>query len=81
MFPERGITFGCSEPRQSQGTPTMRIVNSDPQLIKDIMDEIKVIAIKEQPSLTVHAGRHPVLGKVVVIQGINDESVIVEVDE
>ncbi|MEA3411167.1 MAG: hypothetical protein U9R74_06470 [Pseudomonadota bacterium] len=59
----------------------MRIVDSDPQLIKDMMDEIKVIAVKEQPSLTVHAGRHPVLGKIVVIEGKNGDSVIVEVDE
>jgi len=59
----------------------MRIVDSDPQLIKDMMDEIKIIAIKEQPSMTIHAGRHPVLGRVVVIEGRDGDSVIVEVDE
>ncbi len=59
----------------------MRIVDAEPQLIKDFIDEIEVIAIKENPSLTVQAGRHPVLGKVVVIESKTGDSLIVEVDE
>ena len=59
----------------------MRIFDAEPQLIKDFVDEIEVIATKENRSLTVQAGRHPVLGKVVVIESKIADSLIVEMDE
>ena len=59
----------------------MRIVDAEPQLIKDFMDEIEVITSKENPSLTIYVGRHPILGKVVLIESKTGDSFIVEVDE
>ena len=59
----------------------MRIVDAESQLIKDFIDEIKIIAVKEKTSMTVHVGRHPILGKVVVIEGRKGDGFIVEVDE
>lgn len=59
----------------------MRIVDAEPQLLKDFIDEIDVAEAKENPSLTVRVGRHPVLGKVVVIESREGGSMIVEVDE
>ena len=59
----------------------MRIVDAEPQLIKDFIGEIEVAATRENPWLTVHVGRHPVVGKVVVIEGKEGGSLIVEVDE
>lgn len=59
----------------------MRIVDAESQLIKDFIDEIKIIATKEKPSLTIYVGRHPTLGKVVLIESKSGDSFIVEVDE
>ncbi len=59
----------------------MKIVDAEPNLIEDIVNEIEVIEIKEKPSLTVRAGIHPMLGKVVVIKSEKGDSLIVEVDE
>ncbi len=59
----------------------MRIVAAEPQLLKDFIDEIDVSVCKESQSYTVHGGRHPILGKVVVIESKGGDSLIVEVDE
>ena len=59
----------------------MRIIDAEPQLIKDFVDEIEVIVTKENPFIIVQAGRHPVLGKVVVIESKNGDGLIVEMDE
>ena len=59
----------------------MRIVDAEPQLIKDFVNEIEVTATKEKPSLKIKVGRHPILGKVVVIESKKGDGVIVEVDE
>ncbi len=59
----------------------MRIIDAEPQLIKDFVDEIEVIVTKENPFIIVQAGRHPVLGKVVVIESKKGDGFIVEMDE
>ena len=59
----------------------MRIIDAEPQLIEDFVDEIEVIVTKENPSVIVQAGRHPVLGKVVVIESKNGGGLIIEMDE
>ncbi len=59
----------------------MRIVDAEPQLLKDFIDEIEVTVSKESQSYTVHGGRHPILGKVVAIESKEGDSLIVEVDE
>ena len=59
----------------------MRIVDTEDPLTKDFIDELEVIVSRQNPSFTVHAGRHPILGKVVVIEGKEGDSLIVEADE
>ena len=59
----------------------MRIVDAEFQLLSDFLDEVEISARKEQPSFTVSIGRHPVLGKVVVVKSPQGDGVIVEVDE
>lgn len=58
----------------------MRIVAAEPQLINDLVDEIEVLARDEQTSFNVYAGRHPTLGKMVVIEGEDGTGVVVELD-
>jgi hypothetical protein len=59
----------------------MRLVDVESQLVKDFIDEIEVIATKDNASMAVYVGRHPTLGKVVVIENKEGDSFIVEVDE
>jgi hypothetical protein len=59
----------------------MRIVDVEPQLVKDFIDEIEVIATKDNASFAVYVGRHPTLGKVVIVENKEGDSFIVEVDE
>ncbi len=61
----------------------MHIIEAEPQLLKDFIDEIEVTATKENPDFIVHAGRHRILGKVVAIENKHEAggSLIVEVDE
>jgi hypothetical protein len=59
----------------------MRIVDVEPQLIRDIIDEIEISTSKENTSMAVYVGRHPTLGKVVIIENKDGGSFIVEVDE
>jgi len=59
----------------------MRLVDVESQLVKDFIEEIEVTANKENASMAVYVGRHPTLGKVVVIENKEGDSFIVEVDE
>ena len=59
----------------------MRIVDAEPQLVQDFLGEIEVVVSKEKPSLKVYAGRHPTLGKVVIVDSEHGDSVIVELEE
>ena len=58
----------------------MRIVDAEPELIRDFIDEIDVIASKSAPSFKVVAGRHATLGRVVVVQDEDGKGMIVEID-
>ena len=59
----------------------MRMVDAEPQLVQDFLGEIEVVVVKENPSFKIYAGRHPTLGKVVIIESKQDDSVIVEMEE
>lgn len=59
----------------------MRIVDAEPQLIQDFLGEINVVVTKDKPSFKVYAGRHPTLGKVVIVDSDRGDSVIVEMEE
>ncbi len=58
----------------------MRIVDAEPQLIQDFLSEIAVVVSKDKPSFKLFAGRHPTLGKVVIIESKHGDSVIVEME-
>jgi hypothetical protein len=60
----------------------MRIVDVEPQLLKDFIDEMEVTASKQNPTMIVRVGRHPTLGKVVAIERLEEGGgFIVEADE
>jgi chaperonin cofactor prefoldin len=58
----------------------MRIVAAELSLIKDLLDEIEVIASDQQTLYKVYAGRHPTLGKIVIVESKEGDGVIVELD-
>lgn len=59
----------------------MRIVDAESQLLDEFVDEIEISATRERSDVTVMVGRHPLLGKVVVIKGVDGGGLIVEADE
>jgi hypothetical protein len=59
----------------------MRMVDAEPQLVQDFLGEIEVVVTKKTPSMKVYAGRHPTLGKVVLIDSEQGDSLIVEMEE
>ena len=60
----------------------MRIIEAEPQLIRDILDELHVLESHEKEQYTVHLGRHPLLGRMVVISSPEDDvgGVVVEME-
>ena len=58
----------------------MRMVDAEPQLVQEFLSEIELVASKEYPALKVYVGRHPTLGKVVVVDGGEGSSLIVETE-
>jgi hypothetical protein len=59
----------------------MRIIEAEPQLVKDLLEEMDLIGCREHPTFKVHAGRHPTLGKIVVVEAQDGSGAIVETDE
>ena len=60
----------------------MRIIDAEPQLVLDILDELEIVESHEKDKYTVHVGRHQLLGRMVVIS-LADENgggVIVEME-
>jgi len=58
----------------------MRIVDAEPELIRDFTEEVEVIASKAFPDFKVVAGRHATLGRVVIIEDAAGKGVIVEAE-
>jgi len=58
----------------------MRIIDGEPALLKDLLEEIEVIARKDAEIGKVYAGIHPTLGRIVLLEGADGGGVIVEVD-
>jgi hypothetical protein len=58
----------------------MRIVDAESVLLKDFVDEIDLVASRTTPSFKVYAGRHPTLGRVVIVEGEEGDGLIVEVE-
>ena len=59
----------------------MHIVEAERPLIEDLLGETRVTTSKTLSELTVRAGHHETLGKVVIIQRSDGSGVIVEIDE
>ncbi len=51
----------------------MRIIDAEPQLVRDILDELQVIESHEKDRYTVYVGRHQLLGRMVVISSPEDD--------
>lgn len=45
----------------------MRIIDAEPQLVQDVLDEMQVLDSHEKDRYIVHAGRHQLLGRMVII--------------
>ena len=59
----------------------MRIIEAEPQLVKDLLDEIQPGGVCAHGAFKVHAGRHPTLGKIIIVEGEDGSGVIVEAEE
>ncbi len=46
----------------------MRILEAEEQLIRDLTEEMEVVATHNGPTCSVVAGRHPTLGRVVLVR-------------
>lgn len=58
----------------------MRILEAEVQLILDLTEEMEVVATHEESSLRVVVGRHPTLGRLVLIRTGEGGGLIVEMD-
>jgi hypothetical protein len=58
----------------------MQIVDAEPQLVNDLKTEMEILNVHEKPTYTIYAGRHPTLGRIVVISGKDKSGAIVELD-
>lgn len=58
----------------------MKIVEAEPQLVADMLDEMEVVTSREQGRYKVYAGHHPTLGRLVVIAVPGEQGTIVEME-
>jgi hypothetical protein len=60
----------------------MRIIDAEPQLVRDILDELQVMDTHVKDRYSVHVGRHPLLGRMAVISfpEENGGGVIIEME-
>jgi hypothetical protein len=59
----------------------LRLFEAEPQVLRDLTDETKIVATKEHPDFKVYATRHPTLGKVVIVEGRDGRGIIVETEQ
>lgn len=58
----------------------MKIIDAEPQLVGEILEEIRVTESRKKSAFTVHIGHHRLLGRLVVIESKDGAGVIVELD-
>jgi hypothetical protein len=58
----------------------MRIIEAEPELVKDMLEEIELAESKDRGPYAVHVGHHPMLGRVVIILAVEGVGTIVELD-
>lgn len=59
----------------------MRMLDAVPEIIRDLLDESKVIGSREHPAFKVTTARHPTLGKLVIIESKDGDGIVVEAEE
>jgi hypothetical protein len=62
-----------------RGVP-MRIIDAEPQLVSDILDEMEEVDSHKREAMTVYIGHHRTLGRMVVIKTEDGSGVVVEMD-
>lgn len=58
----------------------MRILEAEAQLLQDLAEEMEVVATHSGPTFSVVVGRHPTLGRLVLIREGKDGGMIVEAE-
>lgn len=58
----------------------MRIIDAEPQLITEILDEMDVTHTHRTETFVVSTGVHETLGRMVVIEGPDGHGAVVEMD-
>lgn len=58
----------------------MRLIDAEPELISDILDEMEIHDSRKTGDFEVHVGHHQTLGRMVVIQGVHGEGIVVELE-
>jgi hypothetical protein len=59
----------------------MHIFDAEPQLVEDLLGETEILTTHQHPAFSVHAGRHPTLGRLVIVQARDGSGSVVETDE
>lgn len=59
----------------------MRLMDAEPAIIEDLLDESELIAEKNVSGVTVFTARHPTLGKLVIVRVAHGSGILVEIDE
>lgn len=58
----------------------MRIIDAEPQLVTEILEEMTVSQSRRRPAFTVYIGHHRLLGRLVVVEGKDGSGAIVELE-
>jgi hypothetical protein len=58
----------------------MRIVDAEPELVQELLEETQVSETRARSNFTVHVGHHPTMGKVAIVEGKNGQGVVVELE-
>ncbi|MGC1952765.1 MAG: hypothetical protein WA970_09370 [Gammaproteobacteria bacterium] len=59
----------------------MKIIDAEPQLVSEIIEETTVTESRKKAAFTIHIGRHRLLGRLAVVEDKHGAGVIVELDE
>ena len=63
-----------------RGADGMRLIDAEPQLVVDMLEEMAVSDSRDGNSYTVYIGQHPTLGRMVVVKGPHGAGHVVELD-
>lgn len=58
----------------------MKIIDAEPQLLSEVIDEMTVTESRKRSAITVHVGYHRLLGRLVVVEDKDGAGLIVELE-